>query len=83
MKRHKKEFDNYLDKIPEIIESPTYVGVHPSRGGIEFIKEYDENILVAVQASNRDILFVRSMYMITEDKINKYLKNGTIKNMQP
>ena len=83
MKRHKKEFDNYIDKIPEIIESPTYVGVHPSRGGIEFIKEYDENILVAVQASNRDILFVRSMYMITEDKINKYLKNGTIKNMQP
>ena len=82
-KKHRKEFDKYFDKIPEIIERPTYVGVHPSRGGIEFIKKYDENILVAIQASNRDVLYVRSMYMITEDKINNYLENGTMKKMQP
>ena len=25
-KKHRKEFDKYLDKIPEIIERPTYVG---------------------------------------------------------
>jgi len=25
---------------------------------------------------------VRSIYMITEDKINKYLEKGTIKKMQ-
>ena len=82
-KKHKKEFDKYLDKIPEIIESPTYVGVHPSRGGIEFIKKYDKNVLITIQASSRDVLSVRSMYMITEDKINKYLEKGTIiKKMQ-
>jgi len=81
-KKHRKEFDNYLDRIPEIIENPTYVGVHPARGGIEFIKKYDENIMVAVQASKKDVLYVRSMYIITEDKVKRYLEKGTIKKMQ-
>ncbi len=77
--KHKKEFDKYMDRLPEIINNPTYVGVHPSWGGIEFIKRYDENVLIAVRASKKDVLYVRSIYCITESKIEKYLNAGTIK----
>ena len=72
---------DYVGKLKtEIIEKPTYVGIHPPRGGIEFIKKYDENIMVAVQVSKRDVLYLRSMYIITEDKVEMYLDNGSIKN---
>jgi hypothetical protein len=79
--KHKKEFDKYMDRLPKIISKPTYVGVHPSQGGIEFIKRYDENVLVAVRASKKDVLYVRSIYCITNSKIKKYLKEGTIKKV--
>ena len=72
-----------MDKLPEIISNPTYVGVHPSQGGIEFIKRFDENVLVAVRASKKDVLYVRSMYCVTEGKIEKYLNEGTIKKIKP
>ena len=80
---HKQEFDKYIDKLPEIIKEPTYVGVHPKQGGIEFIKEYKENVLVAVRASKNDVLYVRSIYFITKSKIDKYLEEGTIKKIKP
>ena len=81
--KHKQEFDKYIDKLPEIIKEPTYVGVHPKQGGIEFIKEYKENVLVAVRASKNDVLYVRSIYFITQSKIDKYLEEGTIKKIKP
>ena len=82
-KRHKKEFDKYVDKLPEIIKEPTYIGVHPKQGGIEFIKKYKENVLVAVRASKNDVLYVRSIYFITQSKIDKYLEERTIKKIKP
>lgn len=81
--KHRKEFDKYIDKLPEIINDPTYVGVHPSQGGVEFIKRFDENVLVAVRASKNEVLYVRSIYCITESKIDKYTKEGTIKKIKP
>ena len=72
-----------MDRLPEIISNPTYVGGHPSQGGIEFIKRFDENVLVAVRASKKDVLYVRSMYCVTEGKIEKYLNEGTIKKIKP
>ncbi len=82
-KKHNEEFEKYIDKLPEIIKEPTYVGVHPSRGGIEFIKEFDKNVLVAVRASRKDTLFVRSLYYISYSKVEKYLEEGTIKKIKP
>ena len=81
--KHKEEFEKYIEKLSEIINTPTYVGVHPSQGGIEFIKRYDSNVLVAVRASKKNVLYVRSIYYITEGKIKKYLKGGTIKKIKP
>ncbi|MFW6229882.1 MAG: PBECR2 nuclease fold domain-containing protein [Halanaerobium sp.] len=81
-KKHKKEFDKYLDKLPEIINNPTYVGVYPSQGGIEFIKKYEDNVMVAVRASKKDVLYVRSVYCITEDKVERYLENESIKKIK-
>lgn len=51
----------------------------PLKGGIEFIKKYEDNVMVAVRASKKDVLYVRSMYCITEDKVEKYLENESIK----
>jgi|SRR6056297_1870136 len=82
-KKHNNEFEQYIEKLPEIIREPTYIGVHPKRGGIEFIKKYKENVLVAVRVSQKKVLYVRSIYCITEDKVKRYLKEGTIKKIKP
>jgi len=69
--------------LPEIIDNPTHLGVHTSQGGIEFIKKYEDNVMVAVRTSKKDVLYVRCMYCITEDKVEKYLENESIKKIKP
>lgn len=76
-KEHPECFDKYFDKIPEIIAHPDYVGRHPSKGSIEFIKTYREHVLVAVRASMSGVLFVRSLYLINPKKLERYLRSGT------
>ena len=76
--KHPEVFQQYFEVLPQIIKDPDYVGKHPSKGSIEFIKVFDQCILVAVRASRSGKLFVRSMYEIAEEKLFSYLKSGTI-----
>ena len=64
------------------ISSPTYVSKHPKSGSIEFIKKYKEEgdlVLVAIRASGKGVLFVRTLFIISERKIRAYLKSKTLK----
>lgn len=83
MKReHLEDYNKYGKDIEEIIKNPTYVARNPNQGSIEYIKEYkidNEFILVAVRISNKGTMFAKTLFKMTERKINIYLKNGYAK----
>ncbi|MCI8486989.1 MAG: transposase [Clostridia bacterium] len=83
MKRqHPEDYDKYGNRIMEIVNNPTYVARNPNQGSIEYIKKYkidNEFILVAVRISNKGTMFAKTMFKMTERKINIYLENGYAK----
>ncbi len=83
MKRqHPEDYEKYGKRIKDIINNPTYVARNPNQGSIEYIKEYkidNEFILVAVRISNKGTMFAKTMFKMTERKINIYLDNGYAK----
>lgn len=81
-KRHPEEFEQYLQRISDIIANPDYVGQNPRQGSIEYIKVFEHNVLVAVRASKSGTLFVRSMYTITEAKLKRYLTSNRLVKVQ-
>lgn len=68
--------------LKDIVQKPTYVAKNPKQGSIEYIKEYsiDNNfVLVAVRTTQAGKMFARTLFVMTERKINTYLKNGYAK----
>lgn len=78
-KRHPHAFKLYFQKIPEVIQSPDFIGVSgesPKR--IELIKKYKETILVALKFDEDNNLVVSSMYIIEEHRVQKRLEYGRL-----
>ena len=77
---HPDHYVKYGEKIADIISSPTYLAKHPSKDSIEYIKvfkdEDGEHVLVAVRATGSGVLFARTLFIMTDEKIDKYRKNG-------
>ncbi|MGL6175071.1 MAG: PBECR2 nuclease fold domain-containing protein [Cellulosilyticaceae bacterium] len=78
-KKHPHAFKMYFSKIPEIIQDPDYIGISsqkPQR--IELIKKYKDNILLALKFDENYNLFISSMYIIEETRIDKRLTYGRL-----
>ncbi|MGL5675986.1 MAG: PBECR2 nuclease fold domain-containing protein [Cellulosilyticaceae bacterium] len=78
-KRHPHAFREYFKKVPEILANPDYVGMsgqNPTR--IEFVKQYKESILVALKYNEDNQLFVSSMYIIEDNRIEKRMHYGRL-----
>ena len=71
----------YMEKIPEIIAHPDYIGCHPTiPNSIELIKKLDENLLVAIKLDPDDnYLYISSFYEVKESKIQRRLNSGRLK----
>ena len=86
--KHKHKFSSYneyrrhIELTPEIIANPDYVALHPTGKSIEYIKRIDEVMLVAVRVKPHGNLWVKSIFPISEAKLNVYLKSGTVKKLQ-
>ena len=76
--RHPIEYVKYLQDIPDIIERPNYIEAHPRQGGIEFVKVFDENVMVSVRPSAKGTFFVRSVYIVSGRRVRSYLQKGTL-----
>lgn len=75
---HLEDYNKYGNKISDIISNPTYIARHPKKDSIEYIKKYlidNEYVLVAVRVTNKGVSFVRTMFVMSQNKVNKY-KNG-------
>lgn len=80
MKRnHPKDYEKYGARINEILSYPDYVAKHPEKDSIEYIKVFDEHVLIAVRITNNGTLFTKTLFAMTETKIEKYKKKGAFK----
>lgn len=76
----------YIDYIPDIIESPDYIGINPNENGtesIELIKRYRDNVMIGIKLDkDNDYLYVSTMHDIQESKIQRRLHSGRIKEFK-
>lgn len=76
---HPLDFKKYGANIEDIINNPTYLARNEKKKSIEFIKEYkidNEYVLVAVRVSSRNVHFARTMYVMADEKVEKYFKHN-------
>jgi len=74
-KSHLKDFKKYGKDINKIISFPTYISKNPKKNSIEYIKVYEDKkdyVLVAVRPSSRGILYIRTLFIMSHEKIAKY-----------
>ncbi len=75
--QHPEDFKRYGADIENIIKNPTYLARNEKKKSIEFIKEYkidNDFVLVAVRVSNQNVHFARTMYVMADEKVEKYFK---------
>lgn len=80
--RHPIDYNKYGNDITNIISSPDYVGHNASDDSIEYVKEYvvdNEFVKVAVRVSTNGKYFTRSLYCLNNNRVDKFIKNGTLK----
>lgn len=71
------DFDNYVELIPDIIENPDYIGIKDKNKSIQFIKQYNDNVLIAVRLNTKGKLSFRTMYPITDGQLDDYINKQT------
>ena len=86
-KNHSKQFflkgDNeIIELMKKIASNPTYIGIHyrdEETVSLEFIKKIDRYILLGIEVDvNSNYIYVRTMYPITESKLNSRMLNGRV-----
>ena len=75
---HPDDYSKYGDLIEKIINFPDYIAKHPTKenSSIEYIKvikdKNDEYVLVAVRATGKGKLFVRTLFVMDPKKVERY-----------
>lgn len=82
-KRHAEEQD-HVSQIPQIIQSPDYIGKHPKEhNSIELVKVLNQNVMVCIKLDlDENYLFVASVFEITEAKLQNRLNSGRLKKIE-
>lgn len=75
----KTDLDLHISLIPEIIEKPDYVALHPNGTSVEYIKIMDEIVLIAVRLNQNNTLWFKTMFKMTLAKLQVYIDSGTAK----
>lgn len=79
---HKTDFisDNVyyscLKNIPEIIQNPDYISIHPKDNSISFIKDFSQHTAVAIRISLNGKLSYRTMYPLMDAQLSHYIEKG-------
>ena len=75
---HSDAYIKYFEHLENILSSPDYVGFGGVKiPSIEFIKIFDidnEYVNVAVRATAAGVYYVRSMFIINESRVEKYIQ---------
>lgn len=71
-----EEYYMCIEDIPDIIENPDYIGLPPHDESIQYIKVYNNIIIVAVRISTTGSISYRTLYPITESQLKDYLRKN-------
>ena len=80
--RHKKDFASEkeyelcFEQIPDIIQHPDFISIHPNKDSISFICRFTDHVSVAVRLSTDGKLAYRTMYPLRESQLLNYIKQG-------
>lgn len=71
-------YNQAISSIPEILKNPDYIGLHKN-GNIQYVKKLDDISLIGIQIvnGNGNLLF-RTIFPITETKLNNSIKSGKL-----
>ena len=72
---------DYIDKIPEIISDPDYIGKNPKEpNSLELVKIYEDNVQIGIKLDmSRNYLYVATLFDINQGKISRRLNSGRLK----
>lgn len=73
---HPEDFDKYYDRLEEILLNPDWVIPDPEGGGIQFVKQMDAHVIVAVRASGSGTFYARTIFSMIREKVIKYSAKG-------
>jgi len=76
--KSEEEYHKHIEEIPNIIGNPDYIGLHPSNNSIQYVKKINENMLIGIRLKPTGDLNFRSTYPISQEKLDSYLKAGTL-----
>ncbi len=84
IQRRHPDFVGYMDKLPEILLNPDYIGKNPKEpDSMELVKVFDDNILVAIKLDiKNNYLYVASLYNISDGKLHNRIHSGRLKKVQ-
>ena len=75
---HPADYNKYKNNISEIINTPDYGYLNSSDNSIELIKDFiDEgkHVRAAIRISNNKQLFLRTLFTITDNKLQNYINS--------
>ncbi len=82
--RHPEDYAKYGPYIPKILAEPDYIGKNPTDGSIEYVKDFQINgefVKVAVRLSGSGVLYARSLYILSPNRVQNFIKKGTLKKV--
>lgn len=81
---HPDDFEKYGNDIADIIANPDYVGQNMKDASIEFTKEYvidGDFVKVAVRVTTSNVYYARSMYVLNPNRVQNFIRKGTLKKL--
>ena len=73
---HPADFEKYFSCLEEILANPDWVIPDPEDGGIQFVRQIDTRVIVAVRASGSGAFYARTIFVMHKPKIDKYAARG-------
>lgn len=80
LKRKHYTAAKYLDYLPEVLQTPDYVGYVD--GVVELVKLFKDDIFVSVKLdSSRELYYIATMFDVKKSKIETNVKSGRWKKL--
>lgn len=82
--RHPEEYELYYPKIGDIIANPDYVGKNQKNDSIDFVKLFELHgnyVQVSVRVTASGKSYVKTMFLLMTFKAERYIRNGTLKQI--
>ncbi|HIV37705.1 MAG TPA: hypothetical protein H9747_01685 [Candidatus Blautia stercorigallinarum] len=73
-----EEYELCFEQIPDIIQYPEFISIHPNKNSISFILRFTDHVSVAVRLSANGRLSYRTMYPLRESQLNNYIKQSRV-----